>query len=247
MSRIFEDRRQAGRLLADLVSHHIEKVRKSDVVILALPRGGVPVAFEVAQALDLPLDILVVRKIGHPNQPEYGIGAIAEGGYHWIDPDAAASEIPASQLRSLIARERLEVDRRVRKYRGKRRLPMLKNKTVVLIDDGLATGVTARVATQYLESQGATRVILAAPVCSERTAKALRSKMDGIACLSESSAFFAVGEFFQDFKQVSDDEVVALLALAKHRPAQSRRRAGPYAAGGVRSREPFFRGSTEKP
>lgn len=246
MSRVFENRRQAGRLLADLVSHRIEKIRHSDVVVLALPRGGVPVAFEVAQTLGLPLDILIVRKIGHPHQPEYGIGAIAEGGYYWIDPDAAASEIPPSQLQSIIARERLEVERRARKYRGRRRLPMLKNKTVILVDDGLATGVTARVATQYVESRGATRVILAAPVCSERTAKALRAKMDEIVCLTESSAFFAVGEFFEDFAQVTDGEVVDLLARATHRPAQSRSRAGAQRGGPAFARDLAHGRGTDK-
>jgi len=217
MNRIFRDRKEAGHLLAERVKL-LPKEDLEKALILALPRGGVVVGSEVSAALKLPLEVLVVRKIGHPLQPEYGIGAIAEGGFYWIDPDAIGiSWLPKAQLDALIEKEKLEIERRVNYYRKGQAPPSLAEKVVIIVDDGVATGVTARVAASYAKAKAAAKVILAAPACSESTAKAMRlkSEFDDVICLIESSAFLAVGLYFQDFEQVSDEEVVQLLSQAR--------------------------------
>lgn len=215
MKQIFRDRKHAGRLLAT----HLKSISDADrknCLILALPRGGVPVAVEVAHTLNLPMDVLVVRKIGHPYQPEYGIGAITEEGFFWTDESAMSiSGVQFSQIETIIEKERKEIDRRIQKYRNNRSLPPLKGKTVILVDDGLATGVTARVAAQYVRSKGAEKIILAVPICPDSSAHALPTEIDELVCFHQSPSLLAVGQFYYDFEQVTDKEVTDLLKNAK--------------------------------
>lgn len=221
MKQIFRDRKHAGRLLAA----HLQKVIEFDPqnsLILALPRGGVPVAREVANVLNIPMDILVVRKIGHPFQPEYGIGAITEEGFYWTDPSAVSiSDIQPHQIQQTVDKELLEVQRRVKHYRDDRPLPLLMAKTILLIDDGLATGVTARVAAQYLREKGAHKIILAVPIAPDSTAHSQPEEFDQIVCFRESPSLLAVGQFYEDFSQVSDDEILENMRKPKPKQRES--------------------------
>lgn len=211
MKQIFKDRKQAGRLLATHLQKAIELDRKNSL-ILALPRGGVPVAVEVANVLDIPMDVLVVRKIGHPFQPEYGIGAITEEGYYWADPGAiSVSDIQPQQIQNVVEKETIEVARRIKKYRNDKPLPSLIGKTVLLIDDGLATGVTARVAAQYIRSKGAHRIILAVPVAPDASAHSQPPEFDEVVCFHASPSLLAISQFYQDFTQVTDQDVLDIL------------------------------------
>lgn len=211
MKKIFQDRKHAGRLLAT----HLQKAIKLDrmnSLILALPRGGVPVAVEVANVLNIPMDILVVRKIGHPYQPEYGIGAITEEGYYWTDPGAIrVSDIQPQQIQQVVKKETLEVARRIKKYRNDRPLPSFNGKTIILVDDGLATGVTARVAAQYVRSKGAQQIILAVPIAPDATVQSHPPEFDDIVCFQQSSTLLAVSQFYIDFTQVTDQEVLDIM------------------------------------
>ncbi len=211
MNQVFENRKEAGILL----SAHLNFLSKKDLknaIILALPRGGVPVAYEISQKTGIPFDVLIVRKIGHPLQPEYGIGAITEDGFYWMDPEAVGlSEITKNQIDQVIKNETKEIKRRVATYRSGRALPALNGRTVILVDDGLATGVTARVGAHFAKANGAAKVILAIPVCSERTAERLRDHVDQVICLSEPNLFLGVGQFYRDFTQLSDEDVLKLL------------------------------------
>jgi len=211
MKQVFQDRKQAGRLLAT----HLQKTIKLDrmnSLILALPRGGVPVAVEVANVLNIPMDILVVRKIGHPFQPEYGIGAITEEGYYWTDPGAIrVSDIQPTQIQQVVEKETLEVARRTKKYRNDKPLPSLNGKTIILVDDGLATGVTARVAAQYVRSKGAQQIILAVPIAPDATVQSPPPEFDDIVCFQKSSTLLAISQFYADFAQVTDQEVLDIM------------------------------------
>lgn len=207
---IFRDRQEAGRLLAE----RLKQEALERPVIIALPRGGVPVGFEVAQALHASFDVLVVRKISAPSHPEFGIGAVTEDGSVWID-EKSAQRIDARDLNTWVQVAFDEVKHRVKQYRKNRPLPSLKGKTAVIVDDGLATGVTARLACLYARYQGAERVILAIPVCAPRSETRLGAVADQIICLEEPESFFSVGEFYDDFEQISDDEVIALLSQGK--------------------------------
>lgn len=218
MKHIFTNRQNAGLLLASRISQ-IPKVDLRDAVILAIPRGGVPVASEISKRLGIPFDILIVRKIGHPFHPEYGIGAITEGGISWMDPEAVGlSKITPEQIENVFEREKNEITRRLNLYRKERPRTPLKNKTVILVDDGLATGVTARVAIDYARKNGASKIILAIPICSGHTARRLREEIDDVICLSEPTYFQSVGDFYQDFIQLSDEEVLELLP---HKPEKN--------------------------
>ena len=211
MKQIFRDRKQAGRLLATYLQKVIELDRKNSLV-LALPRGGVPVAIEVANVLNVPMDILVVRKIGHPFQPEYGIGAITEEGYYWADPGAIRiSDIQPHQIQQTVEKEGLEVARRIKKYRNDEPLTSLMHKTVILVDDGLATGVTARVAAQYIRTKGAHKIILAVPIAPDNTAQSQPPEFDEVICFQQSPSLLAISQFYQDFTQVTDQEVLEML------------------------------------
>jgi predicted phosphoribosyltransferase/dienelactone hydrolase len=208
----FVDRQHAGRLLAE----RIVGLEMNEPLVLALPRGGVPVAYEIAHATGAPLDVLIVRKVGAPGYEEFGIGAITENNHYWIDP-AAMNRFSsrAVDIDRTLDRERAEVQRRIDIYRGHRPLPALRGRSVIVVDDGLATGVTARVACAYLRQQGAGEVILAVPVCSPRTSELLRDEVDQFICLQEPESFFAVGQFYERFHQLEDHEVLSLLHMAR--------------------------------
>lgn len=211
MKHIFTNRQNAGLLLASQINL-LPKVDLQNAVVLALPRGGVPVASEISKRLNIPFDVLIVRKIGHPFHPEYGIGAVTEDGVSWMDPEAVGlSKITPEQIQNILEHEKNEITRRLKIYRQGRPITSLKNKTVILVDDGLATGVTARVAVDYARKNGASKIILAIPICSGNTARRLREEIDDVICLNEPTYFHSVGEFYQDFIQLSDEEILELL------------------------------------
>ena len=216
MELSFIDRNDAGEKLA-LVVRPIIKGREKEFVLLALPRGGVPIASKISELSKIPYDVLVVRKIGHPHNEEFGIGAITEDESYWINPlyTRVNSDIDAS-IQKTIEKEKIELHRRVNLYRANKKLPDLKNKKVILIDDGLATGVTAKVACDYLKSLGATQVILAVPVCSAQTASEFRRRGIDVVTVSESTKFLAVAQYYLNFDQVEDKEVIKLLEECKH-------------------------------
>jgi putative phosphoribosyl transferase len=204
----FRDRRAAGKQLAGLLRH----IDLAEPLVLALPRGGVPVGHEIASALGAPLDVLVARKVGAPGHPEYGIGAIAEGGGVVVDPHALEMlGITDEDFARLADAERIELERRVASYRGSRPLPDLAGRDVVLVDDGLATGVTAEAAIQAIRSLHARRLVLAAPVCAPDTADRLGRLADEVVCVMRPEGFAAVGQWYERFDQTTDDEVMALL------------------------------------
>jgi putative phosphoribosyl transferase len=203
----FRDRRDAGAQLAE----RVRALGLERPVVLALPRGGVPVAAQVAGALDAPLDVFVSRKIGAPGHAEYGIGAIAEGGEPIFDRRAvAALHLGPEELAALAAPEREELARRVVRYRGERVLTDVRGRDVVLVDDGLATGVTAQAALVALRAMGPGRLVLAAPVCAQETATRLAALAE-VVCAATPASFHAVGAWYDDFTQTSDDEVLELL------------------------------------
>lgn len=205
----FIGREQAGQLLAD----EIAKLEVRDPVVLALPRGGVPVAYEIASALGLPLDVLVVRKLGLPGQPELAMGAIASGGALVLNEDVLRylDERMAS-LESVKARELAEVQRRERSYRGDRPALAVAGRTAILVDDGLATGATMEAAVRALRALDAKRVVVAVPVSSVEARERIAALADEVVCLELPTFFSAVGQWYRDFRQTSDDEVRALLA-----------------------------------
>lgn len=210
----FNDRTDAGRQLAEALAGTVH----DDVVVLALPRGGVPVAVEVATALHAPLDVIGVRKIGAPGHPELGVGAVAEGGGLVLDERIMASlGLAERDVADTIDAERHEVDRRVSIYRGDRALPDLCDATVVVVDDGLATGVTATAALRAVRNQRAARVVLAVPVCSPTARVALADEADDLVCILSPPSFRAVGEWYDDFAQTTDDEVLAALDRGRMR------------------------------
>ncbi len=208
----FRDRADAGRKLAKELAGRVDR----ETIVVALPRGGVVVGYHVARALGLPLDIMLVRKLGAPFNPELGVGAIAEGGVRILDD--AAIEILAlapSQVEAIEARERVELERRSRTFRGEEPPLRLARKTVVLVDDGVATGGTARAATEALRRRGVARIILAVPVGPPDTLEALKAETDEVVCLLSPPDFTAVGEWYDRFPQTSDEEVVGLLRDAR--------------------------------
>lgn len=205
---IFRDRADAGRRLAPkLVGLGLELP-----VVLALPRGGVPVASEVADALGAPMEVFVARKVGLPGQEELGIGAVAEGLNRPILSDSVwLLESSAARLEGLVDRAHRELERRVAYYRGNRPLPELTGRDVIVVDDGLATGVTAEAALNALRQTRPRRLILAVPVCAAETAGRLSRLADQIVCVETPSEFFAVGQWYEDFSQTTDGEVLELL------------------------------------
>ena len=208
----FRDRRDAGRKLAGPLGSH----RADDPVVFALPRGGVPVGYEVARALEAPLDVLVARKLGAPDQPEFGIGAVAPGGVRVLNEYAVRRlGIPEGYLDRITAQETAEVERRIRHFRGDRPETPVAGRAAILVDDGLATGVTARAAVEALRLRGPGRLVLAAPVCAAQTAQLLRPEVDSLVCLRCPPDLGAIGFWYADFDQTGDEEVVALLEEAR--------------------------------
>jgi predicted phosphoribosyltransferase len=208
----FADRRDAGRqLAARLLSLAGERP-----VVVGLPRGGIPVASEIATALRAPLEILAVRKLGAPHNPEYGIGAIVEDGTRIFDPEAlAALAVDGGMLESIVARASEELGRRVVAYRGARPPMRLCNRTVVVVDDGVATGVTDTAALRALRRQQPRRLILAVPVCAPDSLARLRKEADETICLVAPARLRGVGEWYRDFAQINDQEVIAALGAAR--------------------------------
>jgi putative phosphoribosyl transferase len=212
---LFSDRRDAGRKLAQALSH----LASEHPIILALPRGGVPVAYEVAEALDAPLDLLFVRKIGAPGHPEFGVGAVVDGAEPQlvINPSAEQLGIPRAYIEAEKTRELAEIERRRHAYlRGHAPL-QVRGRTVIVVDDGIATGGTVRAALQGLAKVGTRRTVLAVPVAAEDTIASLSGEADEIVCLATPEPFYAVGLYYADFTQTEDAEVVALLDKARGR------------------------------
>jgi putative phosphoribosyl transferase len=213
--RRFADRRDAGRRLA----RRLEGLRALEPIVLGVPRGGVPVAAEVARALEAPLDVIVVRKVGAPLNPEYGIGALAEGGVRVLSDRAVRGlAIEPHELHARVARAAEELAQRLTRYRGDRAPLPVHGRTAILVDDGLATGHTARAAALSLRRRGATRVILAVPVAARRSAAELREDVDDVACVELPRDLWAIGLWYDDFRPTSDEEVAAALTEpAPHR------------------------------
>jgi len=208
--RVFHDRRQAGELLGQALSAF---VGRKDVVVLGLPRGGVPVAAEVAHFLGAPLDVLSVRKLGAPMQKELAIGAIAEGGVRVLNRELAASlGLDHREIDALAGREERELERRVKLYRGGRGPLPVENRTVIVVDDGVATGATMRAGLQALRVRGAARIIAAAPVGAADSVESLRGDADEVVVLETPAWFQSVGRWYEEFGQTSDEEVRACLA-----------------------------------
>jgi predicted phosphoribosyltransferase len=196
----------------------LERLRGDNVVVLALPRGGVPVAFEVAHALDAPLDVFVVRKLGVPRHEELAMGAIATGGARVLNDEVVDRlGITPAVIELVAAREAAEVARREHLYRGDRPAPDVAGRTVILVDDGLATGATMRAAVSAVRQQSPATIVVAVPTGSAETCRDLRTEADDVVCLISPDPFLAVGYWYDDFGQVSDDEVRALLDRALSR------------------------------
>lgn len=212
LTMIYRDRADAGRELARKLA---EYRRRDDVIVLGLPRGGVPVAFEVATALGAPLDVFVVRKLGTPGQPELAMGAIASGGVRVLNHDVvAALGIPDDKIEEVAQAEGEELRRREQQYRGSRPPLDVRDKTVILVDDGLATGSTMRAAAAALKQEGAHKIVVAVPVAAEASCTAVRSEVDELVCAATPEPFWAVGQWYRDFDQTTDAEVHSLLELS---------------------------------
>ena len=211
--QVYRDRRHAGQVLAQRLTDFTDR---PDVIVLALPRGGVPVAFEVAQALHAPLDVFIVRKLGVPGREEYAMGAIASGEVCVLNHEVVDwLGISQADIDAVLQAERLELARREHLYREARPVPSLHARTVLLIDDGLATGSTMRAAIRACRQQQPRHLVAAIPVADADVCESLRNEADEVVCASTPEFFQAVGRWYEDFSQTSDDEVRALLAAAR--------------------------------
>lgn len=218
---IYRDRTDAGKQLATLLKRYADR---RDVLVLALPRGGVPVAYEVAHELKAPLDVFLVRKLGVPGHKEFALGAIAPGGVRVVNKELASYlGISDQVIEAITAVEQRELERRERVYRGDRPLPDVKDRVVILIDDGLATGSTMRAAAASLRQQKPRSIVVAVPVASPETCEEFRNEVDEIVCAVTPAHFQGVGLWYQDFSQTSDEEVRDLLkrAQGQHNVASS--------------------------
>jgi putative phosphoribosyl transferase len=208
---VFSDRVDAGRQLAARLSH----LKDMPVVVLGLPRGGVPVAAEVARSLGAPLDVIVVRKLGVPYQPELAMGAIGEDGVRILNPELVTmSGVGPARLADLEEREQAELQRRIRRYRGDRARVPLDGRVAVIVDDGIATGSTARAACQVARALGTSRVVLATPVAPPGWQRRIGGDADEMISVSTPQPFYSIGQFYRDFSQTTDEEVAASLAAA---------------------------------
>jgi putative phosphoribosyl transferase len=213
--RTFRDRRQAGRVLAPDLARYLKKHGCDNLQVLGLARGGVPIASEVAAFLQAPLDVCLVRKLGVPQWPELAMGAITTGGGVVLNDDLIRSlGISDEQIRDAVARETGELNRREQAYRADRGPLVVAGRTVVLVDDGIATGATMIAAARWVRQAGATQIVVGVPVAPESVCRQLLKDADGVVCSTMPADFRAVGQVFEDFHQVSDDEVRALLAGA---------------------------------
>lgn len=209
---IFRDRTQAGRELGE----HLLSLALENPFVLGLPRGGVVVAAEVARALHAPLDVVVVRKLGAPQDPELGVGAIAPGGVVFLDSSMVdLLKITDKQLAEVQRRESVELERRLKRFQGNRPRPDLRGRTAILVDDGIATGGSARAAARWVRKQQPARAVLAVPVCAQESRELLRDEVDELVTLATPSPFRAVGLWYERFEQTSDEEVIALLEEAR--------------------------------
>jgi putative phosphoribosyl transferase len=206
---IYTDRADAGRRLGGL----LESFRTASPLVLGMARGGVPVARQVALTLGAPLDVVVVRKLGHPRQPELGLGALGEDDVRVVNEDLVSRlEVPPAVIARVAAAESVELGRRLALYRGARPALALADRTVIVVDDGLATGFTARAAVEVVRRRGAARVVVAVPVGSPEATASLRSVADDVVCAETTDRFFGISQWYGDFTQLSDDEVAHLLA-----------------------------------
>lgn len=226
MKDIFRNRIEAGQLLAGELMQY---ANRSDVIVLGLPRGGVPVAFEVARALHAPLDVFVVRKLGTPGHRELAMGAIASGGIRVLNEEVVEGlGIPIEVIGAATAEEEQELKRRELAYRGSYSEPEVRGKTVLLIDDGVATGSTIRAAIRALKAQHPARIVVGVPTCAHSTYRSLRREVDDFVALMTPERFYGVGQWYEDFRQTNDAEVTDLLKQARENLAA----ADPQRAGG---------------
>ncbi len=209
----FHNRRDAGKKLAEKLTHY---AGRPDVLVLALPRGGVPVAYEVCRRLNVPMDIFIVRKLGLPGREELAIGAIATGEVRVLNEDVIRMlNIPEEVIRFVSRKELEELKRREQSYRGDRPRPDVRDRTVILIDDGLATGASMRAAVKGLRAQHPARIVIAVPAAAAEICEAFRHEVDEIVCAMTPEPFQGVGRWYEDFSQTTDDEVQALLEESK--------------------------------
>jgi predicted phosphoribosyltransferase len=212
MKRRFRDRTDAGQFLATKLTAYASR---PDVLVLALPRGGVPVAFEVAKALSAPLDVFLVRKLGVPGQEELAMGAIASGGVRALNQEVVEMlHIPEGVIAAVADEEQRELERRERAYRGDRPVPSMRGCTLILVDDGLATGSSMRAAAAALRQRGPARIVVAVPTAAPETCSELKTEVDEIVCAITPDPFYAVGLWYEDFSQTTDQEVRDLLERA---------------------------------
>jgi len=209
MAKLFQDRTDAGRTLAKKLSHYVDR---KDIVVLGMPRGGVPVAFEVAQSLRVSLDVFIVRKLGVPGQEELAMGAIASGGIRVLNDVVIRSKrISEAVIDAVTERERIELDRRELAYRGHRAAPIVRGKTVILVDDGIATGSTMLAAVAALKQQPPVRIVVAAPAAPVESCDELQQVVDELVVIVRPDPFYSVGQSYEIFGQISDEEVQKLL------------------------------------
>lgn len=209
----FRNRRDAGQKLAQKLSHYASR---PDVIVLALPRGGVPVGYEVSRALHVPLDIFIVRKLGIPGQEELAIGAIASGGIRVLNEDILRMlPLPPKVIERVAQRELQELQRRERLYRGDRPPPDVRDRTVILVDDGLATGASMRAAVQALRAQNPKRIVVAVPTAAPEACEAFEKEVDEVVCAITPEPFLGVGRWYEDFSQTTDEGVRLFLEDAR--------------------------------
>lgn len=221
MTMRFQNRTEAGQLLAEKLAAY---ANRPDVLVLGLPRGGVPVAFEVAKALNVPLDICLVRKLGVPEQPELAMGAIATGGVMVLNDNAIQWQgISKEAIDTVAATEQQELERRDRIYRGDRPIPDVSQRTIILIDDGIATGSTLRAAIATLRQQQAECIVVAVPVAPSSTCNELKAEVDKVVCLITPESLCSISLWYEDFSQTTDEEVCNLLAQAAYKPTAASR------------------------
>ena len=213
-SEVFQDRREAGRILAEEVCAYLRDIGVTDrPLVLGLPRGGLPIAQEIAESVHGDLDVSVARKIGFPAQPEFGIGAVtADGPARFSQETLRQVGLTEADLTADVQREREEARRRLRRYRGDRELPRIADRTVIVADDGVATGVTSMAALQDVRAKGPRNLIFAAPACAKEATQLLASEADKVLCLRVPDYFGAVGAWYRDFEQLTDDDVEAILS-----------------------------------